>query len=703
MSNKHTFWTLCNIYDKIEVPIIQRDYAQGRNTPEVIRVRNKFINEFLITSLLNGEKVELDFVYGSILSENKDGENKDIFIPLDGQQRLTTLFLLHFFIALKEKKINEIRHVLNKFTYETRPSAHDFCTKLIRMFDVKDLKNIKFEIIDSEWYNEEWKNDPTVSGMLNMLDTFAKNEQLISSKKQLLNSLINQDNQLISFYFIPLEKFGLTENLYIRMNARGKMLTEFENFKSEFYKIINKNHSLLNIVKEKIEYDWVENLWDFKEQDVYVVDMPFMKYLSFITEMLYFKQAEFRSSAKYKSDFLDFHLLKLIYSKEYNLKFLIFALDFIKEVKENHNKVDILWEVNSTLQDVLIKVINGKPDINDFFILFSSISYFYQDKSSDDFYDFIRVLRNLISNTNDNSRREWSKLINSVESMIVSNNIYEALLIENFSDSLDGFYVPQRKEEVFKAALILKYSTEKKIVLEAENNKNFKGNISSLIFSNFSINEKEYEKLEFEDLDIERFNFKEFKNTLITYKEISKDDFNLVWGNLITSSLYTQTNESRLVYDKNYDKCAAIILFAKDYMLLKSNLVLDEYLIKLEKEFIFQLLKKYDVFEEIRDVKTQLYLYYIINKHLYNNNYRSFFKNGFNFGWLAKEKGYKSLFSKGIEKCRWFNEVNPIFQTYDAQFRYNLGIHKKNTLDVEILGIGNMRNSFNKLVDWAQN
>ena len=146
MNTKHTFWTLCSQYDKIEVPIIQRDYAQGRETPEVIRLRKKFINDFLLNSILNNQKVELDFVYGSVLIEKKDDDKKRIFIPLDGQQRLTTLYLLHFFIALKEKRVHEILLILNKFNYETRPSAHDFCKKLINEFEVENVENIYIHI-----------------------------------------------------------------------------------------------------------------------------------------------------------------------------------------------------------------------------------------------------------------------------------------------------------------------------------------------------------------------------------------------------------------------------------------------------------------------------------------------------------------------------------------------------------------------------
>ena len=86
--------------NKIEIPIIQRDYAQGRETKEVNRIREQFID--VLYNALTGSKedaVKLDFVYGNI----EEGK----LIPLDGQQRLTTLFLLHWYIA-KHEKIDEI-------------------------------------------------------------------------------------------------------------------------------------------------------------------------------------------------------------------------------------------------------------------------------------------------------------------------------------------------------------------------------------------------------------------------------------------------------------------------------------------------------------------------------------------------------------------------------------------------------------------
>ena len=71
----------------IEIPLIQRDYAQGRPGAWVEEIRVSFL-EVLLDAIVGGEPVGLDFVYGKI-----EGST---FHPLDGQQRLTTLFLLHW-------------------------------------------------------------------------------------------------------------------------------------------------------------------------------------------------------------------------------------------------------------------------------------------------------------------------------------------------------------------------------------------------------------------------------------------------------------------------------------------------------------------------------------------------------------------------------------------------------------------------------
>ncbi|MCI5208368.1 MAG: DUF262 domain-containing protein [Candidatus Electrothrix sp. ATG2] len=108
----HSFYSLIDKF-RIEIPIIQRDYAQGRE--DVGEIRKNFLRA-LRETFSDKKLIMLDFIYGSSV--------EDAFQPLDGQQRLTTLFLLHLYAF---KKANKPHEFLNKFSYETRISSREFC------------------------------------------------------------------------------------------------------------------------------------------------------------------------------------------------------------------------------------------------------------------------------------------------------------------------------------------------------------------------------------------------------------------------------------------------------------------------------------------------------------------------------------------------------------------------------------------------
>ena len=109
------------IYDII-IPRIQRDYAQGRNGKSENRIRERFLDA-LYSAVQNHEAITLDFVYGDV----EDGE----LTLLDGQQRLTTLFLLHWFAAKKERIDKGEFVFLMHFSYATRFSSRDFCKAIV--------------------------------------------------------------------------------------------------------------------------------------------------------------------------------------------------------------------------------------------------------------------------------------------------------------------------------------------------------------------------------------------------------------------------------------------------------------------------------------------------------------------------------------------------------------------------------------------
>ena len=291
-TNNTTFWNLINSY-KISIPIIQRDYAQGRE--EEFEKREKFLNA-IFKHLNNNEKLHLDFIYGRVKG--------DTFFPIDGQQRLTTLFLLHWYFALKEPIKIEVKSKLSQFVYDTRISSREFCQCLIKeIIEIPDETGDNIfilEIKNKHWYRDKWDTDPTIRAMLVMIQAIHNRFYDISSSS-VFTQLINDNT--ISFERLDLgEKgFELTDELYIKMNARGKQLTSFENFKANFIQLIDKyfkDKKLEHPIKGEISYsgyfsykiekEWTDLFWEFRG-DKKTTDEGFSNYFEFITQIFFFK------------------------------------------------------------------------------------------------------------------------------------------------------------------------------------------------------------------------------------------------------------------------------------------------------------------------------------------------------------------------------------------------------------------------------
>ena len=287
-----TFWNFLK-EKTIEIPIIQRDYAQGRLGKE--NLRKNFLAD-LKNALDCGGTMKLDFVYGSIENDNLN--------PLDGQQRLTTLWLLHWYIALRARKLNDENcKIFHNFTYKTRISSREFCENLCKAeyFNYFDGNDIVGFITKQTWFYSAWKQDPTIQSMLRMLGgtkiADKKGKDLIDGIEELFQKT-NEDKfksyweeltlkEVIVFYHLPLKDFGLSDDLYIKMNARGKQLTDFENFKADLIGYITKQaednpesewKDLLdakNGIPIKLDTDWTDIFWKNKSKESNIDEIYF--------------------------------------------------------------------------------------------------------------------------------------------------------------------------------------------------------------------------------------------------------------------------------------------------------------------------------------------------------------------------------------------------------------------------------------------
>lgn len=262
------------LVQRIEIPLIQRDYAQGRCEIKVDEIRESFL-DVLYEALAgpNPQNVSLDFIYGEI--------DHGTFQPLDGQQRLTTLFLLHWYIAARAGTLDPAAPWTH-FSYATRQSARRFCERLVAAIPPFDVEKLAEWIVDQSWYLFVWRHDPTIQAMLVMLD--AIHQQFFSVNAVIAwERLSNTAEPAVSFHLLPLPDMGSAEDLYIKMNSRGKPLTDFENFKAHFEKIIDSSPRALDFAK-KVDVGWVDVFWQFRRDDN-LIDDEFLRYFEFVTEI----------------------------------------------------------------------------------------------------------------------------------------------------------------------------------------------------------------------------------------------------------------------------------------------------------------------------------------------------------------------------------------------------------------------------------
>ena len=411
---------------KISIPIIQRDYAQGRK--DAASIRDKFLDE-IFNRLDNDENLFLDFVYGSI--------EGDKFIPIDGQQRLTTLFLLHLYFAKKESKDCEY---LKGFTYETRSSSREFCERLVNTDIDFNKDEISADIKNCSWFMPFWENDPTVKSMLVMIDAI---------HDKFKNSTFYDRLENIKFSFLELKEFGLTDDLYIKMNARGKPLSEFENFKAEFEKELSQD------IKAKLDNEWLDLFWGLKDSDKESVDLSSVdkRYIAFFEGVaLNFTILDIKDTKEVKDfDFDEFDILdtlEFFSSNKNNVNNVIKILDELCEV----SNYELLKNFTDTSKDVTYET-RAK-----FFALSMFLINFGAQKLGENFYkEYERITSNVARDFNIDSisnLKQTFEFINEICGKCENEDIFK--LLEGFED---------KQPKSFKTIEFYKWQEKKKLKL----------------------------------------------------------------------------------------------------------------------------------------------------------------------------------------------------------------------------------------------
>lgn len=542
----------------IEIPIIQREYAQGRTTDKVKSIRKRFVDD-LVASIKNNEKLHLGFVYGKIegkenqvrkqmnkdaifsiletvkfyaqnLEMDIDAEVRDLsisngdnlttlkFIPLDGQQRLTTLFLLHWYIYMKGGKVDNTKW-FNNFKYSNRKSALAFCKELIKAENISLIReklnsssksDIKDVIVSRVFCLKKWMKDPTVKGMLEMLKDIEK-----AFPVDYDFSKIDVERLPFQFDFMDLDQLKQTDELYVKMNSRGKQLSDYEHFKSwlqEIYQNVYElngedNNELKRYFSEKEinqvknEKEWLESFWekldtvwlnyfwrnidsDFSDLDNFYYN--FIKNLALMHNLATNKSVPFdafkelygliRNTEIYDSTnvtYIPLDKFKIPLNNE-NLKgYFLFNLETLKFIDKTFESLLYLKQGNN-LADLKLDEIFTSPFINfkitslflkkDLFtpslwhsVYFYAFFVFINDEkpkgATRQLKDWLRFTRNIIYNTYIQNPENYNNALKQINYLSSFKcNIAKSMIANEINNSF--FDNKQFKEECIKFELI---------------------------------------------------------------------------------------------------------------------------------------------------------------------------------------------------------------------------------------------------------
>lgn len=445
---------------RVEIPLIQRDYAQGRAGTQVESIRRDFLDA-LVDAISGGEALDLDFVYGEV--------DESTLNPLDGQQRLTTLFLLHWYLAARTERLDEAQKIL-KLTYATRPTAELFCRELVDPEHplTDDFTSPSEWITNRPWYLFAWRHDPTVQAMLVMLD--AIHNRLSEPAVDLDDAwsrLTDKDAPAISFYFLPIDDMPSGDELYIKMNSRGKPLTDFENFKARFEKLLahGTETARFDRIIHKIDGAWTDVLWQFDGGDD-VIDDEFLRYFDFVLEVCEWRDGEAAQDATL-FDRAARAFSRSNPSHEHHLDFLEHAFDTwvgVEDIRAAFATVFTDAEGAATAADEGKVPLYDATDINLFAsclvhygikrgrnrqfslaeTLFLLAVLIHRQYQTENFATRVRVLRNLIDLADDEVREaRMTDLVPAVERLIRDGTL----------DDLRGFNPDRLRDEQAKKEL----------------------------------------------------------------------------------------------------------------------------------------------------------------------------------------------------------------------------------------------------------
>jgi len=533
-----------------EIPIIQRDYAQGRSDERSKEICKTFLGS-LIAAVENypQKNIELDFVYGK--------RNRNKVYLLDGQQRITTLYLLHWYLAQRLQKPSLLKDVA--LSYHVRQYADEFTQKISdESTQIDFTSSIPSQAIcNCTWFFDAWKHDPTVKGMLNTLDNI---HDLLKDKK------ISEEHYwqpleegAVTFYWLDLEEHQLTDELYLKMNARGKQLSNFENFKASLVKHITDNGWEKNTPEEdsfsfKMDTIYTDLFWEYRGK-MNVIDYEVTNFFAGMAMIGYaIKENSEAQQERIQELFNNPLSVRVEEFEESDFKLFMSYLDFYSGEK-NISIETKLWKYYNSdnkrgfFEEFIKDENKGTEKKYDgatypqrvFFYALSELFIKVKDKAIRE--NFIRVVRNIIENATIDSAQTFVGAIKLMKELLEVlskgvQDIYSYLSKTAIQSNFASYQVTQEKQKAERIVANLEW---KDVIWEAENHLMFKGDIGFLLLeteNDLPLFKKRYEAAK-EMFDENGVKGKYRENALLIRALVSRfDNWGLFWNLNYDSTAY---------------------------------------------------------------------------------------------------------------------------------------------------------------------
>ena len=489
---------------QVIVPEIQRDYVQGK--PSVKKnIAKPFVTDLLGVLLSPGKTLTLDFIYGAT-QEDSVTQKTTLFL-LDGQQRLTTLFLLYYYLCLMTHNTVQAKSLYN-FSYQTRLASRDFCHLLIenlpqtsqivkQIFRNNSEEELGKIIQESFWFFSRWKEDPSVANMLSMLTVIhAMAKDMLSKElaepnclERLLGKSLNRFKN-IQFNFLELSQVDLSTRdayeLYLKMNRRRKYLTAFEIFKSRLSNLLS------DVEKKKLDGEWYDYFWKLDcNADSFQPKEVDNKLCRFFENITWFWVMDSKSGKEILSEPISL-LDRELYDEQNGIYFK--DSPYIKTLTSVLEKLPELHP-NSLEYQAFINFLKSAKDSSETSITYHErllfyclVLYFNQPLFCLSRHSWFRICANLIQNTRyDKLEDVWNSMwaLKNLNSKLASfsSPLSERTKREllNEIESLSSFDKSQAEEEAIKLKLVLEQKISEAELSVMEKHPYFNGKISFLL------------------------------------------------------------------------------------------------------------------------------------------------------------------------------------------------------------------------------